>query len=328
MQRQVAEEVGSRTAGEVRLAELVASMYGSDYAIWEPKWQIEGFLNWNYPDAVACSDYPAVTDATSARSFDSTPRSCTASRCLGNSSYQPRRARRRQGRTRSSSSRDEQPGTVLAALDGVINPELDEPITSLRSSVRLTSPPTAMSRCCSWLPTPQCAPNFAFLMAADACVAVRRLPGVRTVTVKLQDHYTGDEINRALTLGDGFSGASPGETEDDDLSAFGELFQRKTLIARQSKLCEALRARAQTRSSGCAPRPRTLASPQIRPVRRRSCRRTRSRSQPEPCSAGCGWPGRTTSTSRRASGRRSLEWSCRTHPATRTRGGCMSSVRL
>jgi hypothetical protein len=111
MQRQVAEEVGSRTAGEVRLAELVASKYGPDHAIWEPKWQIEGFLNWNYPDDVAYSDYPAVTDATSARSFDSTPRSCTASRCLGSSSYQPRRARRRQGRTRSSSSRDEQPGT-------------------------------------------------------------------------------------------------------------------------------------------------------------------------------------------------------------------------
>jgi hypothetical protein len=78
MRRQVAEQVGSRTAGEVRLAELVASMYGSDYAIWEPKWQIEGFLNWNYPDDVAYADYPAVTDATSARSLDSTPRSCTA----------------------------------------------------------------------------------------------------------------------------------------------------------------------------------------------------------------------------------------------------------
>jgi hypothetical protein len=99
-----------------------------------------------------------------------------------------------------------------------------------------------MSRCCSGLPTPQCAPNFAFLMAADARAAVWRLPGVRTVTIKLQDHYTGDEINRALTRGDGFTGALPGETEDDDLSALRELFQRKTLIARQSKLCEALLA--------------------------------------------------------------------------------------
>ena len=45
MRRQVAQQVGSRTAGEVRLAELVASLYGSDYAIWEPRWQSEGFLN-------------------------------------------------------------------------------------------------------------------------------------------------------------------------------------------------------------------------------------------------------------------------------------------
>jgi uncharacterized protein len=39
-------------------------LYGSDYAIWEPKWQIEGFLDWNYPDDPEFSDYPAVTDAT------------------------------------------------------------------------------------------------------------------------------------------------------------------------------------------------------------------------------------------------------------------------
>jgi metal-sulfur cluster biosynthetic enzyme len=129
---------------------------------------------------------------------------------------------------------------VLAALDVVIDPELDEPITSLRfvSSVEITSEGDVdvLLR----LPTPQCAPNFAFLMAADARAAVRRLPGVRTVTVKLQGHYTGDEINGALARGDGFTGAFPGETEDDDLSALRELFQRKALIARQSRLCEAL----------------------------------------------------------------------------------------
>jgi metal-sulfur cluster biosynthetic enzyme len=129
---------------------------------------------------------------------------------------------------------------VLAALDVVIDPELDEPITSLRfvSSVEVTPGGDVEVRL--RLPTPQCAPNFAFLMAADARAAVRRLPGVRTVTVKLEDHYTGDELNGALARGEGFTGAFPGETEDDDLSALRELFQRKALIARQSKLCEAL----------------------------------------------------------------------------------------
>src|SRR2546430_1033546 len=36
-------------------------LYGSDYGIWEPKWQIEGLLAWDYPDDTY-SDYPRVTD--------------------------------------------------------------------------------------------------------------------------------------------------------------------------------------------------------------------------------------------------------------------------
>ena len=92
------------------------------------------------------------------------------------------------------------------------------------------------------LPTPQCAPNFAFLMAADAREVVRRLPDVREVTIKLEDHYTGAEINAAIGRGDGFAGAFPGETFDDELAALRELFLRKALVARESRLCEALLA--------------------------------------------------------------------------------------
>jgi predicted TIM-barrel fold metal-dependent hydrolase len=39
-------------------------LYGSDYAIWEPRWQIEGFLGWNYPEDAEFSDYPPITEAT------------------------------------------------------------------------------------------------------------------------------------------------------------------------------------------------------------------------------------------------------------------------
>jgi uncharacterized protein len=35
-------------------------LFGSDYAIWEPKWQIEGLVDWDYPDE-DYSDYPAFT---------------------------------------------------------------------------------------------------------------------------------------------------------------------------------------------------------------------------------------------------------------------------
>jgi uncharacterized protein len=36
-------------------------LFGSDYAIWEPKWQIEGLLSWDYPDD-SYSDYPRWTN--------------------------------------------------------------------------------------------------------------------------------------------------------------------------------------------------------------------------------------------------------------------------
>jgi uncharacterized protein len=35
-------------------------LFGSDYAIWEPKWQVEGFLAWEMPDDEAFSDYPRL----------------------------------------------------------------------------------------------------------------------------------------------------------------------------------------------------------------------------------------------------------------------------
>ncbi len=35
-------------------------LFGSDYAIWEPKWQVEGLVDWDYPDETY-SDYPRWT---------------------------------------------------------------------------------------------------------------------------------------------------------------------------------------------------------------------------------------------------------------------------
>jgi uncharacterized protein len=34
--------------------------FGSDYGIWEPKWQVEGFVDWDYPDSDDFSDYPRL----------------------------------------------------------------------------------------------------------------------------------------------------------------------------------------------------------------------------------------------------------------------------
>ena len=35
-------------------------LFGSDYAIWEPKWQIEGFLDWEMPGRVRAQGLPAA----------------------------------------------------------------------------------------------------------------------------------------------------------------------------------------------------------------------------------------------------------------------------
>jgi metal-sulfur cluster biosynthetic enzyme len=123
---------------------------------------------------------------------------------------------------------------VVEALGTVYDPELDEPITALGfvgSCVVEGDKVSVLLR----LPTPQCAPNFAFLMAADAATAARGVAGVRSVSVVLEDHYTGEEINAAVARGDGFDGAFPGETAGD-LRALRELFRHKALLARQGRL--------------------------------------------------------------------------------------------
>ena len=124
---------------------------------------------------------------------------------------------------------------VLAALGTVYDPELDEPITDLGfvGSCVVTEAGDVSVRL--RLPTPQCAPNFAFLMAADASAAVWRVEGVRSVDVVLEDHYTGDEINATVNAGRSFADAFPGETRGE-LDALRALFQRKALLARQSRL--------------------------------------------------------------------------------------------
>ena len=132
---------------------------------------------------------------------------------------------------------------VLSALDCVVDPELDEPITTLRFVEAVQISADGDVEVLLRLPTPQCAPNFAFLMAADARDAVRRVPGVNTVRVRLNDHYTEREINGALERSEGFAGAFPGETHDDDLHELRMRFVQKALVARQGRMCEALLAR-------------------------------------------------------------------------------------
>jgi metal-sulfur cluster biosynthetic enzyme len=130
---------------------------------------------------------------------------------------------------------------VLAALATVHDPELDEPITELGFVGSCVVSDDGDVDVRLRLPTPQCAPNFAFLMASDAREAVRRVSGAREVGVVLDDHYTAAEINAAVATDAGFGAAFPGESAGaGDLEALRDLFQRKALLARQGRVCTML----------------------------------------------------------------------------------------
>ena len=131
---------------------------------------------------------------------------------------------------------------VLDALSGVRDPELDEPITELQfiSDLRVGEDDVDVRL---RLPTPFCAPNFAYLMANDAKEALLAVPGVREARVVLEDHHTADEINAGMAGGLGFEGTfSAFEETGEDLDGLRGIFRRKAFVSRQEKLCRMLLA--------------------------------------------------------------------------------------
>ncbi len=130
---------------------------------------------------------------------------------------------------------------LLAALETVRDPELDEPITSLgfvaSCAVSADGDATVRLR----LPTYFCAPNFAYLMVADAYDAVSALPSVRHVSVILEDHFASDAINGGVAAQAGFVRSFDGEAvaELDGLRAD---FLRKAVMAGTDQVCRPLLA--------------------------------------------------------------------------------------
>ena len=125
---------------------------------------------------------------------------------------------------------------VVAALDTVIDPELDEPITELgfvRSVAIDDMGVTVHLR----LPTSFCAPNFAYLMASDAVDALRLVPNVGQVRVLLDDHHDSDKINAGLAADAGYKGTFGVEAEDD-LDELRATFQRKAHTAAMERSVE------------------------------------------------------------------------------------------
>ena len=130
-------------------------------------------------------------------------------------------------------------GRLLGALETVRDPELDEPITSLGFVASCTVSADGDAQVRLRLPTYFCAPNFAFLMVADAYDAVAALPGVRQTEVVLEEHFASDAINGGVAAHAGFARSFDGE-------AIGELhdlradFLRKAVMAGTDQVCRPL----------------------------------------------------------------------------------------
>ena len=243
--------------------------FGSDYSIWEPKWQVEGFVDWDYPVSEEFSDYPRVTTATkkkilglnAAKLYDiEVPAEFQLPAEDGHSRRPGRRGpggRRRRGQG-VTDARD-----VLDALDAVRDPELDEPVTSLGFVTSCTVSADGVADVRLRLPTYFCAPNFAWLMVADAYDAVSAVPGVRQTQIELEDHFASAEINR----GSGRSGRirrSPSTAwPRRSWTSCGRDFVRKAVLAATDRVCRPLLAAGtdrrtsspSSRSATCRPPP-------------------------------------------------------------------------
>lgn len=128
---------------------------------------------------------------------------------------------------------------VWAALGTVLDPELDEPVTTLGFVELADVTPDGVATVRLRLPTFFCAPNFSFLMVADAYEAVSAVPGVGRADVALLDHHASGEINDGVAAGIGFVRTFEGEAleELDELRA---TFLRKAVVAGQDRVARPL----------------------------------------------------------------------------------------
>lgn len=131
-----------------------------------------------------------------------------------------------------------QRSAVVAALDCVRDPELDEPITDLGfvQEIRIEGANVFVRL---RLPTSFCAPNFSYLMASDAMDALRALPEVDQAHVVLEGNVDSERINAGVAASLGFAGSFPEETASglDDLRF---IFQSKSHLASIERVCVGL----------------------------------------------------------------------------------------
>jgi metal-sulfur cluster biosynthetic enzyme len=128
---------------------------------------------------------------------------------------------------------------LLDLLAAVRDPELDEPITSLGFVSSCTVSPAGDVRVRLRLPTYFCAPNFAYLMVADAYDVVSAADGVRSAEVVLEDHFAAGPINGGVAARAGFVASFDGEAVSE-LHQLRADFLRKAVMAGTDQVCRPL----------------------------------------------------------------------------------------
>jgi metal-sulfur cluster biosynthetic enzyme len=128
---------------------------------------------------------------------------------------------------------------VVAALREVSDPELDESLVDL-GFLDSVSAEDGCIEVVLRLPTFECAPNFAYLMAHDARQQALGVPGVRDVRVVLKDHMYSDEISHGVSAGRSFGELFGCQADGDDLEELRALFRGKAFGMRLEQLTHCL----------------------------------------------------------------------------------------
>ena len=129
---------------------------------------------------------------------------------------------------------------IMAALDTVMDPELDESVAEM-GFVESLAAEDGRIEVVFRLPTYWCSANFAFLMATDMRCALERLPEVQSARIRLVDHFASRRINRGVAEGQGFAAVFAGEATTD-LAEIRRAFRERAFLGRQERLLRALAA--------------------------------------------------------------------------------------
>jgi len=136
---------------------------------------------------------------------------------------------------------EERRAEAMAALDAVMDPELDAAVTQMGfiESLRVEGGSVEIA---FRLPTFWCSANFAYLMALDMKLAVEALAWVERADVRLVNHFAASKINRGIAAGLNFKRVF-GTEADGDLAELRRTFRQKAYFGRQERLLRALAER-------------------------------------------------------------------------------------